>query len=138
MSVSSQGTTFRFGGTAYTVTSVSVSYGNQSLETQRQRVSAAYLGSSPDLPEPFLEIWQPDAMGAGRISSGGGSGSLANTSHLVQVEFIGTSPPQYATTGVLQILGPINLTFNAATCQGSSVQAAVGDVVRGSASFLVQ
>ena len=34
--------------------------------------------------------------------------------------------------------GPLSLTFSSATCESSSVQLAVGEIVRGSASFTVK
>ena len=138
MAISSQGTTFTFAGSRYTVTSIAVNYGGGGGgDNQRQRVSAAYLGSDPSLPEPFLEIWQPDPAGAGRITAGGGT-ATASLTHFVEIEFIGTTPPAYLAQGSLQIAGPLSLTFNEATCQSSSVRASVGDFIRGSASFSVR
>ena len=137
MAISSQGTTFTFLGTVYTVTSVSVNYGGGGGGAeQRQRVSSAFLGSDPEKPEPFVEIWQPDPTGAGRLSSSGGNET--KTTHAVDIEFLGASPPAYGSTGSLSIAGPITLTFGEATCRSATIRASVGDIVRGSASFAVK
>jgi hypothetical protein len=137
MAISSQGTTFTFSGVTYTVTSISVQYGSGGGDTQRQRVSAAHLDSDPEKPEPFVEVWQPDPGGAGRISTDG-STATASIQHSVQIEFTGTSPPVYQATGSLVISGPMSLTFASATCNSSSVRLTVGDFIRGSASFTVK
>lgn len=139
MAISSQGTTFTFLGTVYTVTSVSVNYGGAAGggSEQRQRVSAAFLGSDPEKAEPFFELWQPDPTGAGRLSSSGGTGADATT-HAVEIEFLGATPPTYGATGSLSISGPITLSFGEATCRSATVRASVGDIVRGSASFTVK
>jgi hypothetical protein len=138
MAISSQGTTFTFAGSVYTVTSVAVNYGGSAGGAQqRQRVSAAYLDSDPTKAEPFLEIWQPDPAGDGRLATDGGTSATA-VQHSVQIDFIGTSPPAYRATGTLAIAGPVVLSFSAATCESSSVNLAAGDIVRGSATFTVQ
>lgn len=141
MAISSQGTTFTYRGSVFTVTSIAVNYGTQggSNNEQRQRVSASYLGSNPDLPEPFFEIWQPDPNGFGRLT-GTASQTVVSPSSAsgVEIEFLGTTPPAFGTTGALAISGPLSLTFAAATCMSSTIRLAVGDIVRGSASFQVR
>jgi len=142
MAISSQGTTFTFAGTPYIVTSISVSFGEGSGSgsgsgNQRQRVSAAYLDSNPNLPEPYFEIWQPDPTGGGRLDSGGGTAGTS-VSSTVEIEFLGTSAPTYDSVGTLVIAGPVSMTFSNATCKSSTIRLAVGDVVRGSASFNVK
>lgn len=152
MAISSQGTTFTFGGSSYTVTSIAVNYGGSgsssgagggggggaSGQNQRQRVSAAYLDSDPDAAEPYFEIWQPDPLGSGKLDTETGDTATTSVSHGVQIDFIGTSPPTYKATGQIAIGGAVNLTFSQATCDSSSIRLAVGDFVRGSASFTVQ
>jgi hypothetical protein len=149
MAISSQGTTFTFGGAAFTVTSISVNYGGSASGggdasgggsgsgNQRQRVSAAYLDSDPEKAEPFFEIWQPDPTGEGRLSPDGSGTAGTSVQHSVQIEFIGTSVPAYKASGALSIAGPLSLSFSKATCDSSSIRLAVGDFVRGSASFTV-
>jgi hypothetical protein len=148
MAISSQGTTLSFNGVSYVVTSIAVNYGGGEAgagsggaggprDNRRQRVSAAYLDSDPEKAEPYFEIWQPDPTGEGRLDSEGGTAGTF-VQHSVQIEFIGPVPPEYRATGPLSISGPVNLTFSAATCESSSVRLAVGDFVRGSASFKVQ
>jgi hypothetical protein len=140
MAISSQGTTFTFAGTPYTVTSISVSFGEGSgsgSDNQRQRVSAAYLDSDPNQAEPYFEIWQPDPAGGGRLTSGGDTAGTS-VSSTVEIEFLGTSAPAYDSVGTLVIAGPVSMTFSNATCNSSTIRLAVGDVVRGSASFNVK
>lgn len=55
---------------------------------------------------------------------------------VVQVEFIGATPPLAGDTGQLQVSGKIAWS-GPARCTGSQVVAAAGDLVRGSASFRV-
>lgn len=138
MAISSQGTTFTFAGVVYTVTSVSVNYGGAGRD-QRQRVSAAFLGSDPESPEPFFELWQPDPAGVGRLSGvAGQSTATTAATHTVEIEFLGVSPPPFNAVGSLAIAGPFSVAFGQATCQSSIVRLAVGDMVRGSASFSVR
>jgi hypothetical protein len=136
MAISSQGTTFTFAGTPYTVTSISVNFGEGSgsgSDNQRQRVSASYLGDDPEKPEPFFEIWQPDPAGRGKLGT-----SATSATSTVEIEYIGTSAPAYDSVGSLVIAGPVSLSFGVATCKSSTIRLAVGDIVRGSASFNVK
>lgn len=162
---SSQGTYFTFLGSPYTVTRVTVSSnsggsnsggggGGGAGDNQRQRVSAAYLGSDPDQPEPFFYIWKPDQVGAGSLSGvvlpvlnpvadgdtltieTSGTNATA-TQNQVEIDFIGATRPLVGAVGAISISGAVNLTFTAATCMSSSLTAAVGEIVRGSASFSV-
>ena len=149
MAISSQGTSISFAGVSYQVTSIAVNYGGSASgdsgggpggggSNQRQRVSAAYLDSDPNAAEPFFEIWQPDPAGRGRLSADGSGTAGTSVQNTVQIEFIGTSAPNYKAIGPLVITGPVNLTFSSATCESSSIRLAVGEIVRGSASFTVQ
>lgn len=125
MATLSQGTSFSFASTTYTVTRVSVQRGSAAGSGQtRQRISTAHLGSNPDLEEPYLEIWQP------RADEGGGGGNT------VDIDFLGASAPTPGATGTLTVTGGLSLSTTA-TVAGSSVTAAVGDIIRGSASFRI-
>lgn len=123
MAILSQGTSFSFAGTAYTVTRVSVQRGSAAGSQARQRVSTANLASNPDLEEPYLEIWQPSE----------GQGGGGNT---VDIDFHGSTPPVAGTTGTLVISGGLSLSTTA-TVSGSTVSAAVGDIIKGTASFKI-
>lgn len=123
MATLSQGTSFSFSSTNYTVTRVTVQRGSAAGSQNRQRISTAHLGSNPDQEEPYLEIWQP------RADEGGGGNS-------VDIDFLGTAAPTVGNTGTLTISGGISLSTTA-TCASSTVTAAVGDILRGSASFRI-
>lgn len=116
----SQGTTLSYASASYSVTRISVN-ANSGAGQNRQRISTATLASDPDLAEPYVEIWQPRADEAG-----------GNT---VDIDFLGASPPGVGSTGSLVIGGAISLNKTAVTVVSSVVTAAVGDLVRGSASF---
>lgn len=116
----SQGTSFTFASTGYTVTRVSV---NLQWEGQnRPKISAAHLGSSIDAEEPYVFGFVPRADE--RASS-------------VEIDFLGAAPPATGANGALQISGGASFSTTAATCLSSVVTAAVGDLVRGSATFRV-
>lgn len=121
MATLSQGTSFSFDAVGYTVTRVTVQRGS-SANQNRQRISTAHLGSDPDKEEPYLEIWQP------RADEGGGNS--------VEIDFLGSSTPTVGASGTLTISGKFSLTTTA-TCASSTVTAAVGDILRGSASFRI-
>lgn len=114
-----QGTSVTFAGATYTVTRVTVNRGSNS-GSLRQRISTASLASNPNEEEPYLEIWQP------RADEGGG-----NT---VEMDFLGSGAPSSGSTGTLAVTGGISFS-TVVTCSSSSVTAAVGDLLRGSASF---
>lgn len=125
MATLAQGTTITFtpaGGSQQTflATRVSVNRGS-GAGSNRQRISTAYLGSDPNKEEPFLEIWQP------RADEGGGQ--------TVDVDFISATLPTAGASGTLAITGKISFNNTATTVVSSVVTAAVGDIVRGSASF---
>lgn len=107
MATSSQGLTFTFGGTTITVTSVQVS------DTQ-DLLDATHLGV---------------AGNARRIFVGGFASERE-----VQIDYISTTILGAGSSGTLVISGP--MSFNGpATCSNASLGAAVGDFVRGSATF---
>lgn len=128
--VSSQGTSFTFTGLTASATQITVSDGDQNASQQRQRISAAYLDSDPRLPEPYIEIWQPDPGGSGALSDGGAS-------KRAQISYIGQTMPSVGATGNLSISGKLSYTFSA-TVLASSVTASVGEVVRGEVTFAVR
>jgi hypothetical protein len=113
--VSSQGTTFSFAGSVFTITSVQVQSGSE-----RQRVSAPHMGLAANAFEPtFVTHRTIDELPT------------------VSIEYIGSARPEINTSGSLSVTG--RLTFSGtATCTSSQVGAAVGELVRGSASFRVQ
>lgn len=104
---------------------------------QRQRISIAHLnepytetktinGVSQTVrrEEPYVEIWQP------RSGTSGGGGTL-------DLDFIGAEGlVTGGISGSLTVTGA-GLAFSntAVTCASSSMTLAVGDVIRGSASF---
>jgi hypothetical protein len=141
--VSSQGTLFTFSGSPYTVTRVTVSSGSSGGggTNERNRVSAAHLGSDPDTVEPFFYLWQPDPAGTGRLSGVAGTTATGTTATVVEsqveIDFIGASRPVVGSVGSVVVSGAVNLSFAGATCMASSVTAAVGEIVRGSATFKV-
>lgn len=114
--VSSQGTTFTFGGGSYSITSVTVNYGQE-----RGRVSGAHMGMGVNDVEPVYPMHR-----------------TADSLPTVDVEYITASAiPQVNATGSLSVSGKIAFS-GSATCVSSQVTASVGDLVRGSASFRVQ
>jgi len=117
----SQGTSFTFSGAAYTVTRVSVNL--QWEGNNRPKISTAHLGSSINAEEPFTYGFIPY------------SDDSAST---VEVDFLGGSPISIGSTGNIVISGAAGGTYNGATCVSSSVTAAVGDLVRGSATFRIK
>lgn len=117
----SQGTSFVFSGAAYTVTRVSV---NKQWEGQnRNKISTAHLGSDIDEEEPYVFGFAPR------------SDNLGST---VEVDFLGNGPPSPGSSGSLTVSGGASFSTTAATCLSSSVTAAVGDIVRGTASFRIK
>lgn len=115
MSLSSQGLTFSFASTSYVATSVNVDGGSE-----RRFLSGAHLGLSGGAYEPLYRTFR-----------------TRDEFPTVSIEYIGASKPAVGTTGDLSISGPISFS-GAATVTTSSITAAVGDLVRGSASFRVR
>lgn len=113
--VSSQGTTFTFSASTFVVTSIQVNYGSE-----RQRVAGAHMGLGPDAFEPTYVLHR-----------------TADEQPTVDIEFIGASGPALNASGALSVAGALTFSSTAATCISSQVGAAVGELVRGSASFRV-
>jgi hypothetical protein len=113
--VSSQGTSFTFGVSAYTITSVTVNGG-----AERQRVSAPHMGLGPNDTEQVYYLHRS-----------------VDSLPTVDVDYIGQTIPSVGASATLTVSGRIAFT-GTATCVTSQVTASVGDIVRGSASFRVQ
>lgn len=112
---SSQGTSFTFGVSAYTITSVSVDLGQE-----RERVSGAHMGLGPNDIEPVYLLHRS-----------------VDSLPTVQVEFIGASAPSVGASAMLAVSGQLAFA-GGATCIASQVSASLGELVRGSASFRVR
>lgn len=112
--VSSQGTTFSFAGTTFTVTSVQVDYGQE-----RRFVGAGHMGLAPNEFEPIYRIHRTE-----------------DERPTVDIEFIGQTAPTPNTSGAFSIAGKLTFSGNA-TCVSARIGVAVGEIVRGSASFRV-
>lgn len=122
MATLSQGTSITFTGFSGSPTRITINKQDNTTTQERQRVSTAHLGSDINLEEPYVEVWQPSTS----VSSGS----------TVDVEYLGTGTVSAGTSGTLTVSGAISYS-GTATCISSSVTAAVGDVVRGSASFRI-
>lgn len=112
----SQGTSFSFNGTVYTVTRVSVSL--QSSKTARNKISAAHLGSSIDEPEPYVYGFKPRDI---------------DSPCQVEIEFLGSSAPSMGASGAISTTG----YGGNGTCISSVVTASVGELLKGTAVFKV-
>ena len=117
----SSGTTFTFGSSAYTVTSITYSITDQAASDQ---IDVSHLGQTTG--QTVLTLARPL------------KGSAGDTGKEVTVEYLAASgtPIAQGATGTLVITGGIALSVTA-TCKSSSVTLTVNDAVRGSASFQV-
>lgn len=114
-----QGTTLTFGGTAYTVTSITYSMNDVSAgDTIDVSHLALTAGNS------VLTMDRPL------------KGSATDTGREVSIEYLGTAPITDGSTGTLIIGGGLTLNANA-TVASSSVTLTVNDVTRGQATFRV-
>jgi hypothetical protein len=119
MATYATGVGFSFGGTTFTVTSITFSLGDTGGGTDQ--IDASHLGlttgaSVVSLPRPL-------------VGTPGG-----DTGKSVSIEYIGTAPIAQNASGTLAITGPITLN-ETATCQSSSITLTVNDIIRGSAEF---
>jgi hypothetical protein len=119
MATYATGVGFSFGGTTFTVTSITFSLGDTGGGTDQ--IDASHLGLSTgasviSLPRPL-------------VGTPGG-----DTGKSVSIEYIGTAPIAQNASGTLAITGPITLS-ETATCQSSSITLTVNDIIRGSAEF---
>jgi len=117
----SSGTTFAFGGTTFTVTSITYSITDQAAADQ---IDVSHLGQTTG--QTVLTLARPL------------KGSAGDTGKEVSIEYLAASgtPIAQGATGTLTIAGGITLSVSA-TCKSSSVTLAVNDAVRGSAAFQV-
>lgn len=111
------GTSFAFGGTTFTVTSITYSL----TGTGGDKIDISHLGQSTG--STVLTLDRPL------------KGSAGDTGKTVSIEYIGTNAIAQDTSGTLTITGGISVSSNNATCVSSSVTLAVNDVIRGSAEF---
>lgn len=110
------GTTFAFGGTAFTVTSISYS-----LTGTGDSIDISHLGQTTG--STILTLTRPLVGDAG-----------GDTGKTVSIEYIGTNVIAQNASGTLTITGGISVS-GTATCQSSAVNLTVNDVIRGSAEF---
>jgi hypothetical protein len=119
MSTYATGVGFSFGGTNYTVTSLTYSLGNTGGGADL--IDASHLGQSTGAS--VISLSRP------LLGTPGG-----DTGKTVSIEYIGVVPVPQNATGTLAITGPVAVSATA-TCQSSSVTLTLNDIVRGSAEF---
>jgi hypothetical protein len=115
------GTTFSFGGTNFTVTSITYTIGATG-GGGTDAIDVSHLGQT---------------TGASVLSQSRplvGSAGTTDTGKSVSIEYIGNAVIAQNTTGTLTITGGVAVSATA-TCNSSSVTLTVNDVVRGSADF---
>lgn len=115
------GTSISFGGTTFTVTSLTLNFSDVSGESDR--IDVSHLGQSTG--STVLSVARP--------LQGSTSGE---TGKEVSFDYIGTSQIIGGTTGTLSISGGTSIS-GAATVVSSSLTLAVNDVIRGSATIRV-
>lgn len=119
----SQGATVSWGGSALTnVTRVTIGGGSTGEQDGGSEVSIAHLGSCPCQEEPFLKTW---AAPAGQ----------SDGSSQIQVDFMGSSSFSEGQIAAFNVSGPASFSFTDCTCVSVQMTAAVGDVIRGSATI---
>lgn len=119
MASHAQGTTLTFGGTGYTVTSITYSMNDVSAG---DTIDVSHLGLSAGSNVATMD--RPL------------KGSATDTGREVSIEYIGTSPITDGSTGTIVITGGLSLSA-AATVASSSVTLTTNDVTRGQATFRV-
>lgn len=119
MSTLSQGTTFSFAGTAYTVTRVTVNL--QWSGPQRNKISTAHLGTSIDDEEPFVYGFKPRSI---------------DSASQVEVEILGASLPTPGASGTVSVSGGASYS-GGGTCVSSVQTATVGELLKGTATFRI-
>ena len=116
---SGSGTNFSFGGTTFTVTSITYQLG--ATGGGADNIDVSHLGQT--VGQSVLSLARP------LVGTQGG-----DTGKTVSIEYIGTNVIAQNATGTLAITGGISVSATA-TCQSSSVTLTVNDVIRGSAEF---
>lgn len=114
MATSSQGTYLSFRGSSYTVTSISVAYGQE-----RERVRVAHMALGPDEQEQVVYLHKTQ-----------------DNLPTVEIEWVGGAIPTVQSSGTITISGAYSFT-GTGTCVASAVRLATGDIIRGTASFRV-
>lgn len=112
------GTSFAFGGTTFTVTSITYTVGATGAA---DNIDVSHLGLTTGAS--VVSISRP------LVGTQGG-----DTGKTVSIEYIGTNVIAQNTTGTLTISGGISVSATA-TCNSSSVTLQVNDAIRGSAEF---
>jgi len=117
----SSGTTFVFGGTTFTVTSITLTIGSTG-GGGGDAIDISHLGQT---------------TGASVLSQSRplvGSAGTTDTGKSVSIEYIGNTVIAQNSTGTLTITGGCSVSATA-TCNSSSITLTVNDVVRGTADF---
>lgn len=117
----SSGTTFSFGGTNFTVTSITYTLGATG-GGGTDAIDISHLGQTTG--QSVLSQARPLV----------GSAGTTDTGKSVSIEYIGNGVIAQNATGTLSITGGVSVSATA-TCNSSSVTLTVNDVVRGSADF---
>ena len=115
------GTNFSFGGTTFTVTSITYTLGSTG-GGGTDAIDISHLGQTTG--QSVLSQSRPVV----------GSAGTTDTGKSVSIEYIGVAPIAQNATGTLVISGAVSVSATA-TCNSSSVTLTVNDVVRGSAEF---
>jgi hypothetical protein len=118
MATYATGVGFAFGGSTFTVTSVTFSLGSTGGDDQ---IDASHLGLTTGAS--VISMARP------LLGTPGG-----DTGKSVSIEYIGTAPITQNASGTLTITGPVAVS-GTATCNSSSVTLTINDIVRGSAEF---
>ena len=117
----SQGTTFSFGGTTYEITDLNKSTeGGTDPTEQRIDVSTLDLASGAD-----RKYQDPPLIDRGPAGSDGTT--------TISISFLGSSEPPVNTEAAL-VVSTLGISQNA-TCTSSSIDLAVGEVIKGTAEF---
>lgn len=111
------GTSFSFGGTTFTVTSITYALAGSGDD----QIDISHLGQTTG--QTVLTMNRP------LIGSGGDTGKS------VSIEYIGANAIAQNLSGTLTIAGGISVSSSNATCVSSSVTLTVNDAIRGSAEF---
>ena len=115
------GTTFTFGGTAYTVTNIVITNNDPNVENT---IDVSHLG----LTSGSSVLTQDRPL----------AGSATDTGQQVQVDYLGKSIVADGSTGTLVIShNSVTLLSRAATANSSTLTFALNDAVRGSATFRI-
>jgi hypothetical protein len=116
---SGSGTTFAFGGTTFTVTSITYTIGATGGGADNIDISSL----NQTTGESVKSLSRP------LVGTQGG-----DTGKTVSIEYIGTNVIAQNATGTLTITGGIAVS-GTATCNSSAVTLTVNDAIRGSAEF---